>query len=82
MTSRSYDDDCHLLGNSLNDCLLLEVGPDFTEKMERVHLLAQASCGPGSSDTSRMASLRKTDETRRRDTMSADRAELDGQADI
>lgn len=38
---QAYDDDCHLLGNLLNDCLMREVGPDFTEKVDRVRLLAQ-----------------------------------------
>ncbi|KAL2652891.1 hypothetical protein R1flu_021019 [Riccia fluitans] len=41
---QAYDDDCHLLGNLLNDCLLREVGPGFTEKVERVRLLAQSEC--------------------------------------
>ncbi|KAG6548357.1 hypothetical protein Mapa_010136 [Marchantia paleacea] len=41
---QAYDDDCHLLGNLLNDCLMREVGPDFTEKVDRVRLLAQSEC--------------------------------------
>lgn len=40
---QAFDDDCHLLGNLLNDCLTREVGPHFTEKVERVRLLAQVS---------------------------------------
>lgn len=45
---QTFDDDCHLLGNLLNDILLHEAGPKFTEKVERIKLLAQvrvfASC--------------------------------------
>ncbi|CAM6092718.1 unnamed protein product [Calypogeia fissa] len=41
---QAFDDDCHLLGNLLNDCLTREVGPHFTEKVERVRLLAQSAC--------------------------------------
>lgn len=41
---QAFDDDCHLLGNLLNDCLQREVGHQFTEKVDRVRLLAQSAC--------------------------------------
>ncbi|EFJ16055.1 hypothetical protein SELMODRAFT_117085 [Selaginella moellendorffii] len=41
---QAFDDDCHLLGNLLNDCLQREVGPRLMEKVERVRLLAQSVC--------------------------------------
>lgn len=41
---QAFDDDCHLLGNLLNDCLQREVGQGFTDKVDRVRLLAQSAC--------------------------------------
>lgn len=40
---QSFDDDCKLLGNLLNDILQREVGSSFMEKVERNRLLAQVS---------------------------------------
>eukprot|EP00250_Pteridium_aquilinum_P033931 c6677_g1_i1 orf=354-3539(-) len=44
LSFQAFEDDCHLLGNLLNDCLQHEVGHDFMEKVDRVRLLAQSSC--------------------------------------
>ncbi|GLT73117.1 hypothetical protein SLA2020_449960 [Shorea laevis] len=41
---QSFDDDCKLLGNMLNDVLQREVGSDFMEKFERNRVLAQSAC--------------------------------------
>jgi len=41
---QAFDDDCHLLGNLLNDCLQREVGQHFTDKVDKVRLLAQSAC--------------------------------------
>lgn len=41
---QAFEDDCHLLGNLLNDCLQREVGHDFMEKVDRARLLAQSAC--------------------------------------
>eukprot|EP00249_Psilotum_nudum_P025001 c29345_g1_i1 orf=511-3756(-) len=41
---QALDDDCHLLGNLLNDCLQREVGHEFTDKVGRVRLLAKSAC--------------------------------------
>lgn len=38
---QSFDDDCKLLGNLLNDVLQREVGHKFMEKLERNRILAQ-----------------------------------------
>lgn len=38
---QSFDDDCRLLGNLLNDVLQREVGHKFMEKLERIRILAQ-----------------------------------------
>lgn len=38
---QSFDDDCKLLGNLLNDVLQREVGGKFMEKLERNRILAQ-----------------------------------------
>ncbi|CAK9173699.1 unnamed protein product, partial [Ilex paraguariensis] len=38
---QSFDDDCRLLENLLNDVLRGEVGPKFMEKLERTKILAQ-----------------------------------------
>lgn len=50
---QSFDDDCKLLGNLLNDVLQREVGTESMEKVERTRILAQVSfflqaniCGP------------------------------------
>ncbi|KAK0574012.1 hypothetical protein LWI29_016977 [Acer saccharum] len=41
---QSFDDDCKLLGNLLNDVLQREVGGLFMEKVERNRILAQSAC--------------------------------------
>ncbi|OAY47374.1 phosphoenolpyruvate carboxylase 4 [Manihot esculenta] len=41
---QSFDDDCKLLGNLLNDVLQREVGGKFMEKLERNRILAQSAC--------------------------------------
>ncbi|KAG8639056.1 phosphoenolpyruvate carboxylase 4 [Manihot esculenta] len=41
---QSFDDDCKLLGNLLNDVLQREVGGRFMEKLERIRILAQSAC--------------------------------------
>ncbi|KAJ8774671.1 hypothetical protein K2173_017117 [Erythroxylum novogranatense] len=41
---QSFDDDCKLLGNLLNDVLQREVGGGFMEKLERNRILAQSAC--------------------------------------
>ncbi|KAJ9163408.1 hypothetical protein P3X46_023078 [Hevea brasiliensis] len=41
---QSFDDDCKLLGNLLNDVLQREVGGRFMEKLERNRILAQSAC--------------------------------------
>ncbi|KAK2994364.1 hypothetical protein RJ640_017876 [Escallonia rubra] len=41
---QSFEDDCKLLGNMLNDVLQREVGGRFTEKVERTKILAQSAC--------------------------------------
>lgn len=38
---QSFEDDCKLLGNLLNDVLQREVGSGFMEKFERNRVLAQ-----------------------------------------
>lgn len=38
---QSFDDDCRLLGNMLNDVLQREVGGSFMEKLEKIRVLAQ-----------------------------------------
>jgi phosphoenolpyruvate carboxylase len=38
---QSFDDDCRLLGNLLNDILHREVGTTFVDKLERIRVLAQ-----------------------------------------
>lgn len=38
---QSFDDDCRLLGNLLNDILQREVGTVFVEKLEKIRILAQ-----------------------------------------
>ena len=40
---QSFDDDCKLLGNLLNEVLQREVGHEFTDKLERTRILAQVS---------------------------------------
>lgn len=40
---QSFDDDCRLLGNLLNDILHREVGTTFVDKLERIRVLAQVS---------------------------------------
>jgi phosphoenolpyruvate carboxylase len=40
---QSFDDDCRLLGNLLNDVLQREVGIAFVEKLEKIRILAQVS---------------------------------------
>ncbi|KAJ0095925.1 hypothetical protein Patl1_16534 [Pistacia atlantica] len=41
---QSFEDDCKLLGNLLNDVLQREVGSGFMEKFERNRVLAQSAC--------------------------------------
>ncbi|XP_038725752.1 phosphoenolpyruvate carboxylase 4 isoform X2 [Tripterygium wilfordii] len=41
---QSFDDDCKLLGNLLNDVLQREVGSRLMEKLERNRILAQSAC--------------------------------------
>ncbi|KAJ7954033.1 Phosphoenolpyruvate carboxylase [Quillaja saponaria] len=41
---QSFDDDCKLLGNLLNDVLQREVGNKLVEKIERNRILAQSAC--------------------------------------
>ena len=38
---QSFDDDCRLLGNLLNDILQREVGNTCVDKLERIRVLAQ-----------------------------------------
>jgi len=38
---QSFDDDCRLLGNLLNDILQREVGTNLVDKLERIRVLAQ-----------------------------------------
>lgn len=40
---QSFDDDCKLLGNLLNDVLQREVGSESMERVERTRVLAQVS---------------------------------------
>ncbi|GMN38846.1 hypothetical protein TIFTF001_008077 [Ficus carica] len=40
---QSFDDDCKLLGNLLNEVLQREVGHEFTDKLERTRILAQTA---------------------------------------
>lgn len=46
---QSFDDDCKLLGNLLNDVLQREVGSGFMEKLERNRVLAQVRRPPSYS---------------------------------
>ncbi|GAV73296.1 PEPcase domain-containing protein [Cephalotus follicularis] len=41
---QSFDDDCKLLGNLLNDVLQREVGSEFMANVERNRVLAQSAC--------------------------------------
>ncbi|KAI5058436.1 hypothetical protein GOP47_0026606 [Adiantum capillus-veneris] len=41
---QAFEDDCHLLGNLLIDCLQREVGQGFMEKVDRARMLAQSAC--------------------------------------
>ncbi|GAY63941.1 hypothetical protein CUMW_229670 [Citrus unshiu] len=41
---QSFDDDCKLLGNLLNDVLQREVGSESMERVERTRVLAQSAC--------------------------------------
>ncbi|XP_024533989.1 phosphoenolpyruvate carboxylase 4 [Selaginella moellendorffii] len=62
---QSFEDDCHLLGNLLNDCLQREVGHEFTEKVERLRVLAQSACNmraAGVDDASEWLSRKLRDE--------------------
>ncbi|KAL6011012.1 Phosphoenolpyruvate carboxylase 4 [Asimina triloba] len=56
MSFQSFDDDCRLLGNLLNDVLHREVGHHFMEKIERKRILAQ------SASNMRMAGMENTAE--------------------
>ncbi|KAJ9140665.1 hypothetical protein P3X46_031284 [Hevea brasiliensis] len=54
---QSFDDDCKLLGNLLNDVLQREVGGSFMEKLERNRILAQSACNMRSAGIEDTAEL-------------------------
>ncbi|KAK3041309.1 hypothetical protein RJ639_001411 [Escallonia herrerae] len=54
---QSFEDDCKLLGNMLNDVLQREVGGRFTEKVERTKILAQSACNLRASGMEATAEL-------------------------
>ncbi|XP_061339264.1 phosphoenolpyruvate carboxylase 4-like isoform X2 [Gastrolobium bilobum] len=54
---QSYDDDCRLLGNLLNDVLQREVGTIFVEKLEKIRVLAQSACNMRHSGIEDMAEM-------------------------
>eukprot|EP00245_Coleochaete_scutata_P002535 TRINITY_DN13429_c0_g1_i2.p1 TRINITY_DN13429_c0_g1~~TRINITY_DN13429_c0_g1_i2.p1 ORF type:complete len:1088 (+),score=218.89 TRINITY_DN13429_c0_g1_i2:195-3458(+) len=39
-----FDDDCRLLGSLLDECLKVEVGEKFMNRVDQLRLLAQSSC--------------------------------------
>ncbi|KAL5761498.1 hypothetical protein ACOSP7_017762 [Xanthoceras sorbifolium] len=60
---QSFDDDCKLLGNLLNDVLQREVGGLFMEKVERNRILAQSACNmrlAGIEDTAELLEKKLT----------------------
>ncbi|KAF7808950.1 phosphoenolpyruvate carboxylase 4 [Senna tora] len=54
---QSFDDDCRLLGNLLNDVLQREVGSTFMEKLEKIRVLAQSACNMRQAGIEDMAEL-------------------------
>ncbi|MCH89224.1 phosphoenolpyruvate carboxylase 4-like, partial [Trifolium medium] len=54
---QSFDDDCRLLGNLLNDILHREVGTTFVDKLERIRVLAQSACNMRQAGIVNMAEL-------------------------
>ncbi|XVE91355.1 hypothetical protein REPUB_Repub01dG0002500 [Reevesia pubescens] len=54
---QSFEDDCKLLGNLLNDVLQREAGPQFMDKLERIRLLAQSASNMRLSGIEDMAEL-------------------------
>ncbi|CAJ2648338.1 phosphoenolpyruvate carboxylase 4-like [Trifolium pratense] len=54
---QSFDDDCRLLGNLLNDVLQREVGIAFVEKLEKIRILAQSACNMRQAGIEDMAEL-------------------------
>ncbi|CAL0299730.1 unnamed protein product [Lupinus luteus] len=54
---QSFDDDCKLLGNLLNDILQREVGSNFIDKLERIRVLAQSGCNMRQAGIEDMAEL-------------------------
>ncbi|XP_017971375.1 PREDICTED: phosphoenolpyruvate carboxylase 4 isoform X2 [Theobroma cacao] len=54
---QSFEDDCKLLGNLLNDVLQREVGGQFMDKLERNRLLAQSASNMRLSGIEDMAEL-------------------------
>ncbi|KAL2324862.1 hypothetical protein Fmac_023920 [Flemingia macrophylla] len=54
---QSFDDDCRLLGNLLNDILQREVGTNLVDKIERIRVLAQSGCNMRQAGIVNMAEL-------------------------
>ncbi|XP_061370609.1 phosphoenolpyruvate carboxylase 4-like isoform X2 [Gastrolobium bilobum] len=54
---QSFDDDCRLLGNLLNDILQREVGTNFVDKLERIRVLAQSACNMRQAGIVNMAEM-------------------------
>ncbi|KAI5436196.1 Phosphoenolpyruvate carboxylase 4, variant 2 [Lathyrus oleraceus] len=54
---QSFDDDCRLLGNLLNDVMQREVGNVFVEKLEKIRILAQSACNMRQAGIEDMADM-------------------------
>lgn len=54
---QSFDDDCRLLGNLLNDVMQREVGTAFVEKLEKIRILAQSACNMRQAGIEDMADM-------------------------
>ncbi|MED6122200.1 Phosphoenolpyruvate carboxylase 4 [Stylosanthes scabra] len=54
---QTFDDDCRLLGNLLNDILQREVGTTVVDKLERIRVLAQSGCNMRQAGIVDMAEL-------------------------
>ncbi|KAG4983914.1 hypothetical protein JHK87_028663 [Glycine soja] len=54
---QSFDDDCRLLGNLLNDILQREVGTNLLDKIERTRVLAQSGCNMRQAGIVNMAEM-------------------------
>ncbi|KAK7279580.1 hypothetical protein RJT34_24633 [Clitoria ternatea] len=54
---QSFDDNCRLLGNLLNDILQREVGTNVVDKLERIRVLAQSGCNMRQAGIVNMAEL-------------------------